>query len=119
MGGGGQLDASVGRRNGDFNIEQIIVDPDSRRQGIATTLVERAREKALELEAAEISASLRTHEIIHLMRKVFGDEAVTVEDEGTPLIDLDSDEDPPYDAKARLLIKLADNTSGNEVESSK
>ena len=114
MGDGGQLEAAFSGTTGEFTISSILVAAGARRQGLGTALAESALEKAQELEAIEINADLMSQEVIPVMRRVFGSDAVVVMDEGSPIVDPC---DPPYDAKATLLVKLADsNTSGKEKE---
>mgnify|MGYP000617873297 CR=1 FL=1 len=65
-----------------FLINSVVVEPKFRREGRATALLEYSIEYAKELGARTIGAVIVTREILDGMSKVFGEEAITIEQLG-------------------------------------
>lgn len=99
----GTLDVTFDRRTGWFGIANITVDKEHRREGIARSLIEQARQDALAEGARVIYAAIISRECILLMQDVFGPDAVTIDEFGT----LSPTDGPDrYDANATLMVEL-------------
>lgn len=101
----GELKSCKGTDDDVYRIESIHVHPDFRRLGIGKSLLYLAKQQAMELGAATITAAIISRECIDAARTVFGKEALIIQKEGgyhAP----EGNRADVFDAQAALIFNL-------------